>query len=117
MENKISDNLELTKFTQIIVNVFDQSLSDFRIEGQSEQKSTELECKGTKGKADKKSPQIHQVYSIKAITVNKTELEIIDLIRYELGIVDNDVTVWNKMINPISKFSIYDNPPAKGLKN
>ena len=43
MESKISDNLELTKFTQIIVNIFDQSLSDFRIKGQSEQELRELE--------------------------------------------------------------------------
>ena len=80
MESKISDNLELTKFTHIIVNVFDQSLSDFRIEGQSEQESTELECKGAKDKADKKFHQIPQIYNIKSITMNKSELEIIDLI-------------------------------------
>ena len=93
MESKISDNLERAKFTQIIVNVFDQSLSDFRIEGQSEQESRELECKRAKDKVYKKSPQIPQLHSIKSITINKTELEIIDLIRYELGIVDNDVAL------------------------
>ena len=48
--------------------------------------------------------------------MNKTELEIIDLIRYELGIVDNDVALWNKIIDSLSKFSICDNLPAKGEK-
>ena len=47
---------------------------------------------------------------------HKTELKIIDLKRYELGIVDNDVALWNKMINFISKFSICNNLSAKGKK-
>ena len=69
--------------------------------------------KETQKKADKGTSQIPQIYSIKSIAKNKTKFEIIELIQNELGIVEDDATIWNKMINSISKFSICSNPPLK----
>ena len=54
------------------------------------------------------------MYSIKDITVNKDELALIELIRNELGVVEDDVSIWNYMINAIFKVSINKYPPLKG---
>ena len=60
--------------------------------------------------------QIPKVFSTKSIRINKTEQEIIYLIRYEFGTFDSDLALLNKIINIISRFSIRDNPPTKGDK-
>ena len=38
------------------------------------------------------TPQVSLIFSIKDITKNKSELGLIELIRKELGIVENDVS-------------------------
>ena len=113
MERIPTEGLDLIEFTQIIVNIFDKSLSDFLNDKQTEQESKENVRKEVQKKADKGSSQIPQIYSIKSITKNKTKFEIIELIQNELGIVEDDATIWNKMINSISKFIIRSNLPLK----
>ena len=113
MERIQTEGLDLIEFTQIIVNIFDESLSDFLNDRQTEQESKENVRKEAQKKADKGTSQISQILCIKSITKNKTKFEIIELIQNELGIVEFYATIWNKMINSISKFSIRSNPPLK----
>ena len=113
MERIPTEGLDLIEFTQIIVNIFDESLSYFLNDKQTEQESKENVRKEAQKKADKGTSQIPQIYCIKSITKSKTKFEIIELIQNELGIVEDDATIWNKMINSISKFSILSNPPLK----
>ena len=72
------------------------------------------EAKDDSDKNDPEVKQIQQIYSIKDITANKNEMDIIDLIRNELGVVEDEVSIWSKMINTISRVSISDNPSLNG---
>ena len=45
----------------------------------------------------------HEIYSIKDCTKDKIENELIEIIRRELGIIENDSTIWSKMIKAIDQ--------------
>ena len=45
---------------------------------------------------------------------SKDELALVELIRSELGVVEDDVSIWNYMTNSISKVTINEDPQWKG---
>ena len=55
------------------------------------------------------TPQFSLLFSIKDITKNKSELGLIEMIKNELGIVENDVSEWKRMICDITQISIDSN--------
>ena len=42
--------------------------------------------------------KISEIYNIKHITKNKTELKITDIIRNVLDLKDDDLYIWNRML-------------------
>ena len=56
------------------------------------------------------------IYSIKDMTDGKTEIEIIEIIRSELGIEEDESFQWNKMIYAISHFNLNSDAKSKGEK-
>ena len=54
-----------------------------------------------------------EIFSIKEGTYNKAA-EIIEIIKTELQIVDNDLHIWNDMIKAISKISVADDSNFEG---
>ena len=60
---------------------------------------------------EEKKPDIstkQEIYSIKVATHNKTKLEIIELIKDELLIVESDIHIWNNMMRAIMRMSMAD---------
>ena len=55
------------------------------------------------------------IYSIKEVTDNKTEEQILQLIMDELNIVDSDIKIWNRMIDSISQMKIDDHYKLEGI--
>ena len=55
------------------------------------------------------------IYSIKDVTDNKTEEQILQLIKDELNIVDSDIKIWNIMIDSISQMKIVDYYKIEGI--
>ena len=56
-----------------------------------------------------------QKYTVfKTETQHKTKKEIVDLIKSELGVVENDISVWNHMMQAISRISISEVAQSDG---
>ena len=51
-------------------------------------------------------PREPKIYSIKTVTIRKSERQILQLIKDEFEIVENDIKIWNQMIDEISWLSI-----------
>ena len=64
------------------------------------------ENQGYHKKKNQEGLQTNKTFSIRNITKNKTELDLIELIRSELGIIEDDISIWNKMMFSISQLSI-----------
>ena len=106
----MTETLPLDQFIQIITNTFDKNQFCDYIEKREEQESKHEEEKVGLYESDlEEEEQKWQFYSIKEVTTENDEHEIIELIRNELGVVEDEVSRWNKMINAISKVSINDN--------
>ena len=54
------------------------------------------------------------IYSIKNAIKNKIEDGIIELIQSELGIIEDEATIWNKMVCAISQISIHSDTKSNG---
>ena len=109
MEYSMTETLPLDQFIQIITNTFDKNQFRDYIEKREEQESKHEEEKVGLYESNLEEVQKWQFNSIKEVTTGKDEHEIIELIRNELGVVEDEVSRWNKMINAISKVSINDN--------
>ena len=55
-----------------------------------------------------------QICSIKDITNGKTETQIIETIKHELGVVEDEAIIWNKMMKALSKVNFIWNPKTEG---
>ena len=111
MESDPTDTLELAEFKQIIINTIHINLHDYHMEEEGEQESKHNEDQENFPKEGSELQQTLRIESIKDITSYKDELGIIDLIQNELGVQEDEVSIWNKMICSISKFRISVNLP------
>ena len=68
-------------------------------------------------KKNQEGLQTNKTFSVKNITKNKTELDLIELIRSELGVVEGVISIWNKMMFSISQLSINNNRSLKDERN
>ena len=65
-------------------------------------------------KKNQEKLQTNKTFGIKNITKNKTELDLIELIRSELGVIEDNISIWNKMMFSISQLSINNKRLLKG---
>ena len=106
MSSYLTKDLKLKEYIQIVVN-----LDQPRETGdQSKLQDIEEQKLGLQDeqyeKDDVNSICDPVIYSIKEVTDNKNENQIVELIKEELELVDNDIQIWNQMINSIARMSI-----------
>ena len=66
-------------------------------------------------KTRREQAKMFQKYTVfKTETQHKTKKEIVDLIKSELGVVENDISVWNHMMQAISRISISEVAQSDG---
>ena len=106
MEAALAENIELDYFEQIIVNFNHEDISITHNEEQKSESFTIEEDRYIDDSNSSKTERNPEIYRIKDATKGKTELKIIDLIRFELDIKEDEVTVWNKMVKAVSHICI-----------
>ena len=113
MSNPLTDGLDLDEFLHIIINTYKMPN---QFDAAEEQK--EADSKPGPNSSSEARENINrnkkEIYSIKAATQNKSMTEVVQLIKSELQIVDNDIQIWNKMIRAISRISIADTVQSDG---
>ena len=117
MKLSITEKRDLHEFKRIIVNVQEKIESDYCIKRINLEESKHNQRHEHRYTIDSDTQQILQMFSIKKITKSKTELDVMELIRNELNIKDDDMFKCNKMIDSISRISICNNPSLKGESN
>ena len=115
MEKVLINGSDFNEFIQIIVNVDQESMSNC-IEEKSKEETKKTRQLKVHYEMSQETPQVSLIFSIKDITKNKSELGLIELIRNELGIVENDASVWKGMVCAISQVSISSNNLFNGKK-
>ena len=116
MSSYLTKDLELKEYIQIVVN-----LDQPRETGdQSKLQDIEEQKLGLQDKQyekdDVNSICDPVIYSIKEVTDNKNENQIVQLIKEELELVDNEVQIWNQMINSIARMSINNSFQNQGIR-
>ena len=110
MEDSLTGSIDFWNIDWIIVNTNKDTWTGTR--NQQNKKEESKECKNSEVWS-KEDPELHvnpEIYSIKDITDKKTELQIIDIIRNELDIKEDDLYIWNKMLMSISQISLSKTP-------
>ena len=115
MSSYLTKDLKLKEYIQIVVN-----LDQPRETGdQSKLQDIEEQKLGLQDeqyeKDDVNSICDPVIYSIKEVTGNKNENQIVELIKEELELVDNDIQIWNQMINSIARMSINNSFQNQGI--
>ena len=115
MSSYLTKDLKLKEYIQIVVN-----LDQPRETGdQSKLQDIEEQKLGLQDeqyeKDDVNSICDPVIYTIKEVTYNKNENQIVELIKEELELVDNDIQIWNQMINSIVRMSINNSFQNQGI--
>ena len=114
MKKWLADGLNLVEFKIIVVNADNEPISPLLIAKEAEEESKQSNFQGACNQIKLDSPTAPQIYSIKVATDAKTEDDIIRLVKEEIGIVDDDVEIWNQMMRTITRLSIGTDHPIKG---
>ena len=108
MINPFTEGLELEEFLYVVVNDGQKSSSFLITKKETKEESkSDMLCE----EQEEKKPDIstkQEIYSIKVVTHNKTKLDIIELIKDELLIVESDIHIWNNMMRAIMRMSMAD---------
>ena len=112
MNNPIIKDLILEKFLHIIANVNSkpdilQFKEPIKKGFTSQMQDKEERNKGNIGESKAK------IFSIKEETKGKTKEQIVEMIKAELHLVDNDVKIWSNMIKAISRLNISNDVQVK----
>ena len=114
MKKNLIEDIDLNEFNMIIVNVNSESqLCSKQEESKNKEYTKDLDHEILNEENVGQSAS-SKIYSIKDITKSKTEIQIIEIIKDEIGVVRNDAITWNNMIKAISKVSLTWDPPIKG---
>ena len=65
---------------------------------------------------NKESENSSKIFWIKQLTKGKTNNDIKELVRGELGITENDATIWDKIIKAISGIKLNNSSQSKSMK-
>ena len=99
-------DLESAEFEQIVVNGDREALSTDSREKNKHEEVTEMIDEQIYDPVVLNSQQSSTILSIKDVTKGKNEAEITKMIELELGIEQDDATIWNKMVKAISQINI-----------
>ena len=115
MDSSLTNDLNLNEYIEVFVNV-DQTwkTKDAAKSPDIEEQKLWLMKKNHISNKDKTKFEAI-IYSIKEVTDNKTEEQILQLIKDELNIVDSDIKIWNRMIDSISQMKIDDHYKLEGI--
>ena len=116
MEIYITKEMHLEEFNQIVVNVQQEDIPIYYMNKDNEEESKPWNNQRIRCERNEESLFVPEIYSIKDVTNNKTENDILELIRYELGIAEDDAVKWNKMVSAISRLRVSDDYQMKGEK-
>ena len=115
MSSYLTKDLKLKEYIQIVVNLDQprETGDQSKLQDIEEQK---LGLQDEQFDKDDVNPIYDPViYSIKEVTGNKNENQIVELIKEELELVDNDIQIWNQMINSIARMSINNSFQNQGI--
>ena len=112
MNNPIIKDLILENFLLIIANVNSkpnilQFKEPIKKGFTSQMQDKEERNKGNIGESKAK------IFSIKEETKNKTKEQIVEMIKTELHLVDNDAKIWSNMIKATSRLNISNDVQVK----
>ena len=105
MDHSLTEALNLVEFSHIIVNTDWESIYA-SLDNNNKEESKQCHSYEIHSNKDNQEPTTSRIYSVKIVTKNKTEANIVDLIKTELSIVDNDISIWNRMMIVIAKLRI-----------
>ena len=114
MNNPLTDDLSLEQFMHIIANICSKLIFIVIFTGISTENLSWSYSKLFKNEQRDTDQHKPEIFCIKEATYNKTAAKIIEIIKTELQIVDNDLHIWNDMIKAISKISIADDSNFEG---
>ena len=104
MENSLAGGIVL-KNEIIIVNIIKESWNAIQCIWDQKRKSKTPQNNEAwnKGESELKTTKI---YSIKDMTKNNTELQMTDIIKYELELKDDGIYIWNRILIVITQISL-----------
>ena len=114
MKNWLTEWLNLIEFKEIVVNSDNEPTSPFSIAKEAEEESKQRNFKGSCNQIKVDTPTAPLIYSIKVATDTKTEDDIIRLMKEGIGIVDDNVEIWNQIMRTITRLSFGMDHQIKG---
>ena len=115
MENSLLQNMILDHYQEIVLNIDQEIILDVpqRLAVQEESKHNQIQP--TEFQAEAKECEKSVICSIKDATKNKTEAQLIEMIKEELEITDDDAQIWNRMVRVISQINLSGGSVQEGI--
>ena len=115
MENSLLQNMILDHYQEIVLNIDQEIILDVpqRLAVQEESKHNQIQP--TEFQAEAKECEKSVICSIKDATKNKTEAQLIEMIKEELEITDDDAQIWNRMVRAISQINLSGGSVQEGI--
>ena len=114
MSNSLTDGLEVEEFLHIIANTC-QKLNSFNVSEEQKDEKSKSELSSMSANREDINKNKSEIFSIKVVTQKKTVAEIVQLIKAELQIVDNDLYKWNSMMQASKSMSIPNEVQLDGV--
>ena len=116
MNKHITITTNHIEFEQIIINSDLNILEDIQAENLSKEETKNYIIFGRDDMSQALNRQYSKIYSIKDSTDGKSDVEIVEIIRNELEIFNDEEFVWNKMIYAISQVNLCEVPKPTGKR-
>ena len=115
MENLLLQNMILDHYQEIVLNIDQEIILDVpqRLAVQEESKHNQIQP--TEFQTEAKECEKSVICSIKDATKNKTEAQLIEMIKEELEITDDDAKIWNRMVLAISQINLSGGSVQEGI--
>ena len=106
MKRLLIEDLNLEEFLQIVTNTSEEVMQCFREEEKKHWEPSQSRSDRNHDIENSNNIWKQEIFSIKDQTKNKTELMIVDMIKQELGIEENEAILWNRMIKAIEEVNL-----------
>ena len=105
----------LDHYQEIVLNIDQEIMIDVpqRLTVQEESKHNQIQP--IEFQTEAKECEKSVICSIKDATKNKTESQLIEMIKEELEITDDDAQIWNRMVLAISQINISGGSVQEGI--
>ena len=114
MHNPLVRDLKLEEYAYIVANISSEFSSPNIIKEKEEAKSDSVYFSRSRDIQSNTDQGKQEIYSIKKATQNKSKDEVVELIRTELQMVEDDIHTCNKMIRAISRMKLASQPNKEG---